>query len=157
MTMIDVREAEAGLAVDVACAEAMGWEYTDSHFTIGAHAIEGAEGTVWFFTNKGNVRATGDGWHGNWQPSTDWAAWVLVEAMRDSGSLSDDATGVQRRFIDALVELMGVDNSLLYYDACEWLTYRALWTLFSAGPLAICRAFLIDSGIEEIEDRGQSD
>ena len=140
MTMIDVRECEAGPAVDAACAREMGW--------IKCRAVEW-RGHIWRHecyspTNK------------RWDRLRPYSSYIaaareLVEAMRDDGSLEDDATEIQRKFINALVDLLGVDNSLLYYDACEWLTYRALWVMVSVEPLAICRAFLLASGVTEIE------
>jgi hypothetical protein len=143
MAKIDVREAEAGPALDAACAEAMGWEFTESHLTIGAHAIEGVEGTVWFYTNKGNVRAVGYDWRGEWRPSTDWGhAGELVEAIQREP--------VWGKFVDFVGYLDSLCGSVR--DSGRE-TPLATWR--NVDALAICRAFLLASGVTEIEASGQ--
>lgn len=146
--MIDVREAPAGQAVDMACAEAMGWEYTDSPLTIGNHAVEGADRTVWFFTKEGNVRCVGEAWNGNWQPSNNIAAaWKLVEAMRQSALKSKPYT-----------QQHGEMDIHISCSCMRGFEYTASFGNFTdrivacTAELAICRMFLLACHITAIQE-----
>jgi len=130
MTKIDVREAEAGPELDAACAEAMGWERSTG-------------GWLWRANESGtHVRSICD-----WGPSTDIeGAWELVEAMRHA------AWDISVRAVVAMP-----DECSVYKDDEHGVEIEVL-AIADTAPLAICRAFLLASGIEEIEtDRGRSD
>jgi hypothetical protein len=145
---VDVREAPAGPEMDAACAEAMGWRIVEIDVPLIISNMRAEPGDRLWLSPAGDMF-----WPSN-LPC--WSLYIaatreLVEAMDNGGTVYDDATEMQREFIDALIRLLGIDSHLLYWNGEDWFTFRGLWTLVSAGPLNICRAFLLAHGVTELE------
>jgi len=150
MTTIDVREAEAGPALDAACAEAMGWEFTNNDLAIGAFAAGSLDGGVWFYTDAGNVAVASREWNDYWWPSKNiTAAWVLQQHV-------DPA-----RFCNALVEVVMWDRGLPDdFNVCEpgtdWvLVDEDVWALVTATAHQRARAFLLANDVKTLEVKGE--
>ena len=133
--MIDVRGAPAGIAIEVACAKAMGREITTRP---GRFAWSGPE-------YRTRIVPWGRAALLSQYSRYIRDAWKLVEAMRytgywvtihtmAAGALPEPVVGVQ----------IGTDDSIMHLATAE------------TAPLAICRAFLLAHGITELEVTGET-
>ena len=130
MTKIDVREAPAGPAVDIACATVLG-------------------AVVYRWPNASPLAIWPDNQKTSIEPysSSIAAAWKLENAVEDIGE-----------YLIALISVINWDRDLLPEDfeigrpGMDWvLVDEDVWVLVHATPHQRARAFLLAHGIEEVE------
>jgi len=164
MTKIDVREAEAGPALDAACAEAMGWEPPEEM----PQGIADATWTLNLTWEIGRLTLM----DGREYENKDTGETVPVRVMEryfawesPSGELAYELPEWSHdikaawELVEAMLPLRGAPEP----EVEPWWIFTGYLEGRLLGPservaLHICRAFLLARGVTEIEaDRGQSD